>query len=108
MLIFQGLDDKVVPPSQADAMEEAFVARGIPHVVMRFEGEGHGFRRAETRQAVFAAEIAFLGRVFGFTPADDVPVLEIPGLDGFERRQAAGELGVPTPASDAGPAPAAG
>ncbi len=85
MLIFQGLDDRVVPPSQVDAMEAAFEPRGIPYVAMRFEGEGHGFRKAETKRAVYAAEIAFLGRVFGFTPADDVPALEIPGLDAFRR-----------------------
>ncbi|HEX5826484.1 MAG TPA: prolyl oligopeptidase family serine peptidase [Candidatus Limnocylindrales bacterium] len=83
MLIFQGLDDRVVPPSQLDAMEEAFGPRGIPYVAMRFEGEGHGFRRSETQRTVAAAELAFLGRVFGFTPADDVPPLEIPGLDEF-------------------------
>ena len=83
MLIFQGLDDRVVPPSQVDAMEAAFQPRGIPHIAMRFEGEGHGFRKAETKRAVYATEIAFLGRVFGFTPADDVPALEIPGLDAF-------------------------
>jgi dipeptidyl aminopeptidase/acylaminoacyl peptidase len=80
MLLFQGLDDKVVPPSQLDAMVAAFTAHGLPHVAMSFEGEGHGFRRAETRRAVFGTELAFLGRVFGFTPADDIPVLEIPGL----------------------------
>ena len=85
MLIFQGLDDRIVPPSQVDAMEAAFKPRGIPYVAMRFEGEGHGFRKAETKRAVYAAEIAFLGRVFGFTPADDVPALEIPGLDAFRR-----------------------
>lgn len=84
MLIFQGLDDRVVPPSQVDAMEAAFVPRGIPHVAMRFEGEGHGFRKAETKRAVYATELAFLGRVFGFTPADDIPPLEIPGLDAPE------------------------
>ena len=49
MLIFQGLDDRVVPPSQVDAMEAAFEPRGIPYVAMRFEGEGHGFRKAETQ-----------------------------------------------------------
>ena len=49
---FQGLDDRVVPPSQLDTMVAAFTARGLPHVAMRFEGEGHGFRRAETRRAV--------------------------------------------------------
>lgn len=79
MLITQGLDDKVVPPSQADAMEAAFVARGLPHVILRFEGEGHGYRKPETRRAVYEAELAFLGRVLGFTPADVAP-MEIPGL----------------------------
>jgi dipeptidyl aminopeptidase/acylaminoacyl peptidase len=81
VLIFQGLDDRVVPPSQLDAMVAVFTERGIPHVAMTFEGEGHGFRRAETRRAVYEAELAFLGRVFGFTPADDLPPLEVPGLD---------------------------
>lgn len=84
MLIFQGLDDRVVPPSQVDAMEAEFNARGIPYVAMRFEGEGHGFRKVETRRTVYETELAFLGRVFGFTPADDLPDLEIPGLDSFQ------------------------
>ena len=81
MLIFQGLDDRVVPPSQVDAMVAAFTARGLPHVVRTFEGEGHGFRRADTKRAVYRAELAFLGRVFGFAPADDgIEPMEIPGL----------------------------
>ena len=80
MLIFQGLDDKVVPPSQVDAMEAALHGRSIPHAVILFEGEGHGFRRAETRRATYRAELSFLGQVFGFAPADDIPRLEIPGL----------------------------
>jgi dipeptidyl aminopeptidase/acylaminoacyl peptidase len=80
LLIFQGLDDKVVPPSQADAMEAALRDRGVPHAVVRFEGEGHGFQRAETKRAAYVAELSFLGRVFGFAPADDLPPLEVPGL----------------------------
>ncbi|MCJ7709583.1 MAG: S9 family peptidase, partial [Chloroflexi bacterium] len=80
MLLCQGLDDKVVPPTQLDAMVAAFTARGLPHVALTFEGEGHGFRRAETKRAVYRAELAFLGRVFGFTPADDIEAMEIPGL----------------------------
>ncbi len=80
MLIFQGLDDRVVPPSQVEAMEAALHGQGVPHVVMQFAGEGHGFRRAETVRAVFAAGLSFLGQVFGFTPADELPALEIPGL----------------------------
>ncbi len=80
LLILQGLDDRVVPPSQLDAMVEAFTRRGLPHVAMTFEGEGHGFRKAETKRAVYAAELAFLGQVFGFAPADVLPPLEVPGL----------------------------
>ncbi len=81
LLLFQGLDDRVVPPSQLEVMVAEFSARGLPHVAMTFEGEGHGFRKAETRRATYRAELAFLGRVFGFTPADeDVGRLEIPGL----------------------------
>ena len=80
MLLCQGLDDKVVPPTQLAAMVAEFTARGLPHVAMTFEGEGHGFRRAETKRAVYRAELAFLGRVFGFTPADGIEPMEIPGL----------------------------
>ncbi len=62
VLILQGLDDRVVPPSQVDAMEAVLDGQGVPHVVMLFEGEGHGFRRAETRRTVYAAELSFLGQ----------------------------------------------
>lgn len=80
MLIFQGLDDRVVPPSQVDAMEAALHDRHVPHAIMLFEGEGHGFRRAETHRATYAAELSFLGQVFGFEPADELPPLEIQNL----------------------------
>jgi dipeptidyl aminopeptidase/acylaminoacyl peptidase len=80
LLLLQGLDDRVVPPSQLDVMEAAFRSSGHPYVAIRFEGEGHGFRRAETRRAEYRAELGFLGRVFGFTPADGIEPLDIPGL----------------------------
>ncbi|MEI7743816.1 MAG: prolyl oligopeptidase family serine peptidase, partial [Chloroflexota bacterium] len=81
MLLFQGLDDRVVPPSQLDAMVAAFTASGLPHVAMTFEGEGHGFRRADTRRTVARVELAFLARVFGFLPADtEIEPLAIPGF----------------------------
>jgi dipeptidyl aminopeptidase/acylaminoacyl peptidase len=81
MLLFQGLDDKVVPPSQLDAMVEAFTARGVPHVAMTFEGEGHGFRKAESRRATYRAELGFLACVFDFEPADPgIEPLDIPGF----------------------------
>lgn len=69
MLILQGADDKVVPPNQAEAMASAVSAKGLPVELIVFEGEGHGFRKAETIQRALEAELAFYGRVFGFTPA---------------------------------------
>jgi dipeptidyl aminopeptidase/acylaminoacyl peptidase len=80
LLLFQGLDDRVVPPSQLDTLETAFRAGGQAYVAIRFAGEGHGFRRAETRGAQYRAELGFLGRVFGFEPADGIPMLDVPGL----------------------------
>lgn len=80
LLLLQGLDDRVVPPSQLDAMEAAFAARGHPHLAIRFEGEGHGFRRADTRRVQYRTELAFLARVLGFTPADGIEPLDLPGL----------------------------
>jgi dipeptidyl aminopeptidase/acylaminoacyl peptidase len=80
ILLFQGLDDRVVPPSQLDVMEDAFTERGLPYVAYRFEGEGHGFRRAENRRVTYEAELAFLARVLRFTPADGTAPMEIAGL----------------------------
>ena len=56
-------------------------ANGIPHAYLAFEGEGHGFRGAAAIRRTLEAELSFLGAVFGFTPADDLPPLELPGLD---------------------------
>jgi dienelactone hydrolase len=69
VLLEQGSDDKVVPPSQSQVIRDALAARGIPHEYLEFAGEGHGFRRAETIIASLEAELAFLGRTFGFAPA---------------------------------------
>ncbi len=80
ILLLQGLDDRVVPPNQAEIMAEAARAKGLPVALLIFAGEGHGFRRAETIQASLLAQLYFLGRIFGFTPADDVPPIEIDNL----------------------------
>ncbi|OJU41925.1 MAG: S9 family peptidase [Microbacterium sp. 69-10] len=69
VLLLQGADDKVVPPSQSEAIRDALAARGIPHEYLLFEGEGHGFRRAETIVTALEAELRFLGETFGFSPA---------------------------------------
>lgn len=80
MLILQGLDDKVVPPNQAESMADAVRAKKLPVALKMFEGEGHGFRRLETRRAVVQAQLSFLSQLFGFEPADQVPVLEVENL----------------------------
>jgi len=76
MLIEQGMDDLVVPPSQSEAVRDALAARGIAHAYLAFEGEGHGFRRAETLRTSLEAELSFLGQVLGFDPPG-VPVLPL-------------------------------
>lgn len=76
LLIEQGLEDRVVPPSQSEAVRDALAANGVPHAYLAFEGEGHGFRRAETLIRQLEAEIGFLGRVLGFEP-DGIPPLDL-------------------------------
>jgi len=66
IIFFQGLDDRVVPPNQAQAMAAALAARGIPHAYVPFEGEQHGFRRAENIETALDGERYFYSRVFGF------------------------------------------
>ncbi len=76
MLIEQGLDDTVVPPSQSEAVRDALAANGVPHAYLAFEGEGHGFRRRETVVRQLEAEVAFLGQVLGFE-APGIPPLAL-------------------------------
>ncbi|MBB3327821.1 S9 family peptidase [Microlunatus antarcticus] len=80
ILLLQGLDDLVVPPNQAEEMADAARSKGLPVTLIMFAGEGHGFRRAETIVASYEAQVSFLAQVFGFTPADDVPVLPVENL----------------------------
>lgn len=78
LLILQGDEDAVVPPSQSEAVRDALAARGVPHAYVLYEGEGHGFRRTETIVHALESELAFLGSVFGFaTPG--VPPLPLAG-----------------------------
>jgi dipeptidyl aminopeptidase/acylaminoacyl peptidase len=77
MVILQGLDDEVVPPDQAEMMIEALERKGIPYSYLAFEGEGHGFRKAENIERSAEAELFFYGWVFGFVPAGDIAPIEI-------------------------------
>jgi dipeptidyl aminopeptidase/acylaminoacyl peptidase len=76
LIVFQGLEDEVVPPAQAEMIVEALAANGVPHAYLAFEGEQHGFRIAANIVRALEAELWFYGRVFGFTPADDIDPVE--------------------------------
>lgn len=80
VIFFQGLEDRVVPPNQAQMMRDALFAKGIPVACLMFEGEQHGFRRAETIVRTLEAELYFYGRVFGFTPAGNLEAVQIDNL----------------------------
>ena len=81
VILFQGLEDRVVPPSQAERMVEALRARGLPVAYLAFAGEQHGFRKAETIQRTLEAELYFYSRVFRFPLAEAIEPVEIENLD---------------------------
>ena len=78
VIFFQGLEDRVVPPNQAEAMVAALAKRGIAHAYVPFEGEQHGFRRAENICTALDGELYFYSRVFGFEASrpDAVTIVE--------------------------------
>jgi dipeptidyl aminopeptidase/acylaminoacyl peptidase len=81
ILLLQGTEDKVVPPKQAEMLADAARQKSLPVALIMFEGEGHGFRKAETLKAALEAQIYFLGRILGFEPADRVPPIPMDNLD---------------------------
>jgi dipeptidyl aminopeptidase/acylaminoacyl peptidase len=80
LIIFQGAEDPIVPPNQAHMILDALRKRQQPVAYLEFAGESHGFRRAENLIASKQAELYFYGRVFHFTPADDLPEIPIENL----------------------------
>ena len=77
LLVLQGLEDEVVPPNQSELIVEALKSNGVPVAYLAFEGEQHGFRKAETIVRAVEAELSFYGQVFGFDPpgiTDPVPL----------------------------------
>ena len=81
LILFQGLEDKVVPPDQSEKMADAVRAKGLPVAYIAFEGEQHGFRRAETIIRCLEAELFFYGAVFRFTPAGGLTPIKIDNLE---------------------------
>jgi dipeptidyl aminopeptidase/acylaminoacyl peptidase len=80
IILFQGLEDKVVPPNQAEMMVDALRAKGLPVAYVPFEGEGHGFRKAENIKRALDGELYFYSKVFGFELADAVEAVHIDNL----------------------------
>ena len=87
LLLLQGLDDKVVPPSQSEAIVEALKQHSIPYAYIPFEGEGHGFRKAENLKRAGEAHLSFLAQVSGFELADEFAPIEIENLDEASTRR---------------------
>ena len=80
LILFQGLEDQIVPPKQAQMMFDAVRAKGLPTAYIPFEGEQHGFRRAENIKRALEAELYFYSKIFGFDLADPVEPVDIVNL----------------------------
>jgi dipeptidyl aminopeptidase/acylaminoacyl peptidase len=80
VILFQGLEDKVVPPNQAELMVDALRAKQLPVAYVAFEGEQHGFRKAENIKRALDGEFYFYSRVFGFQPAEAIEPVPIENL----------------------------
>ncbi len=85
LILFQGLEDKVVPPNQAEMMYEAVKAKGFPVAYVAFEGEQHGFRQKENIIRAIDGELYFLSRVFSFELPEAVEPVEIANEDALNR-----------------------
>ena len=77
VIFFQGLEDKIVPPNQAERMVAALRDKGVPTAYLAFAGEQHGFRQADNIRRAIEAEFLFFSRILGFTPADAIEPVEI-------------------------------
>jgi dipeptidyl aminopeptidase/acylaminoacyl peptidase len=80
VIFFQGLDDQIVPPNQAEIMVNSLRQRGLPVAYLAFEGERHGFRKGENIKKTLDAELYFYSRVLGFELADPVEPVQIDHL----------------------------
>jgi len=77
VILFQGLEDKVVPPSQAETFVAVCMKKGLPYAYVPFEGEQHGFRQDKNIRRSIEGELYFLSRIFGFETADRIEPVEI-------------------------------
>jgi dipeptidyl aminopeptidase/acylaminoacyl peptidase len=83
LILFQGSEDKVVPPAQSEQMYEAVKRKGLPTAYIVLPGEGHVFRKAETWKQLLEAELYFFSRIFGFELAENIEPIQIANLPGL-------------------------
>ncbi len=84
IILLQGLEDKVVPPNQSEKFYNAVKAKGLPTAYVPFEGEQHGFRRAENLKRAIEAEFYFYSQIFGFKPADPIEPVHIDNIESYK------------------------
>jgi dipeptidyl aminopeptidase/acylaminoacyl peptidase len=77
VILFQGLEDKVVPPSQAEEFVAVCRKKKLPYAYVAFEGEQHGFRQEKNIRRSIEGEMYFVSRIFGFTPSDQIEPVKI-------------------------------
>ncbi|MCH6560753.1 S9 family peptidase, partial [candidate division KSB1 bacterium] len=80
IILFQGLEDKVVPPNQAEMMVQALRSKRLPVAYVAFEGEQHGFRKAENVKRTLEAELYFYSKIFGFELVEKIEPVAIENL----------------------------
>jgi dipeptidyl aminopeptidase/acylaminoacyl peptidase len=80
LILFQGDEDKIVPPSQSQMMFEALRSKELPVAYLLFKGEQHGFRRSENIKRSLEAELYFYSKIFRFEPADPIEPVQIENL----------------------------
>ena len=86
LILFQGLEDRVVPPNQSRMVADAVRVKGLPVALLMFEGEQHGFRMSDTIVRCLEAELYFYGAVFGFALADRLSPVNIDNLDRWKSK----------------------
>lgn len=80
VILFQGLEDTIVPPAQSEMMMDVIRQKGVPTAYIAFEGESHGFRQAENIKRALEAELYFYSRIFRFEPADSLMPVQIDNM----------------------------
>jgi dipeptidyl aminopeptidase/acylaminoacyl peptidase len=77
VILFQGLEDKIVPPSQAEEFVAVCERKKLPYAYLAFEGEQHGFRQAKNIRRSIEGELYFYSQIFDFATADEIDPVDI-------------------------------